>query len=162
MLGFTREELEAWFATDLKRAESALGLSRRELFRLLEAHYGGFSFDRRAKTKVFSPASILEFLARPEAGFRNYWLESSGTPLVLRKHAAAKGLLLPDDLTGEIAVEVGTLASPLRYDDASPYALLTQAGCLTIRRELVPGIVELGVPNREASGVVELLSVGGS
>ena len=32
MLGFTREELEAWFATDLKRAESALGLSRRELF----------------------------------------------------------------------------------------------------------------------------------
>lgn len=162
MLGFTREELEAWFATDLKRAESALGLSRRELFRLLEAHYGGFSFDRRAKTKVFSPASILEFLARPEAGFRNYWLESSGTPLVPRKHAAAKGLLLPDDLTGEIAVEVGTLASPLRYDDASPYALLTQAGCLTIRRELVPGIVELGVPNREASGVVELLSVGGS
>lgn len=162
MLGFTDEELEACFDPELKRAESALGLSRRDLLRMLETHYGGFSFDRRAKMQVFSPASILEFLARPEAGFRNYWLASSGTPSVLLKFAAAKGLLLPDDLTGEIAVEVGTLASPFRYDDASPYALLTQAGCLTIRQELIPGIVELCVPNREASGVVELLSVGGS
>ncbi len=154
LLGFTDEELEACFDPELKRAESALGLSRRELFRLLEAHYGGFSFDRRAKTKVFSPASILEFLARPEADFRNYWLESSGTPLVLQKYADAKRLRLPEDLTGEIAVETGTLASPFHYDDASSYVLLTQAGCLTIRRELIPGIVELCVPNREASGII--------
>lgn len=161
LLGFTEEELETWFASDLKRAESALGLSRRELLLMLETHYGGFSFDRRAKTKVFSPASILDFLARPEAGFRNYWLASSGMPLVLRNHSAVKGLLLPEDLTGEIAVEVGTLASSLRCDDAYPYALLTQAGCLTIRRELVTGIVELGVTNREASDVVERLSAGG-
>ncbi|KAB7651245.1 hypothetical protein FG381_01125 [Sutterella faecalis] len=161
LLGFTEEELETWFASDLKRAESALGLSRRELLLMLETHYGGFSFDRRAKTRVFSPASILEFLARPEAGFRNYWLASSGMPLVLQNHSAVKGPLLPEDLIGEIAVEVGTLASPLRCGDAYPYALLTQAGCLTIRRELVTGIVELGVTNREASDVVERLSAGG-
>lgn len=151
LLGITEKELEYNFDVYLRRAESALGMSRRELINELKANYDGFSFDRRAMTHVFCPWSILNFLATPEEGFQNYWYESAGTPAVLRKYMEANGLLDPIDFNEKSAVEIGTLNTSNDYADISPDVLLTQAGYLTIKKELVPGIVELGYPNREVS-----------
>ena len=71
LIGFTEREIEESFRFHLERAQSALNMSRKELLDKLRAHYGGYSFDDKASTRVYSPWSVLNFLKYPERGFRN-------------------------------------------------------------------------------------------
>lgn len=87
LLGYTREEIQRYFAPYLERARKTLSLYGDELFAVLQIHYDGFTFDRRASQRVFCPWSVLNFLAPPpEEGFQNYWYQSGGRPTVLLKY----------------------------------------------------------------------------
>ena len=151
LLGYTEKEIEKYFSGYLQRASQLLTRPQAELMNAMRAQYDGFSFDERAASRVFNPWSVLNFLKYPQLGFKNYWYESGGQPTVLKKYLDAHGLLDPQAFNQPSAVDLDVLKSPNELGTLSPHALLTQTGYLTIRREIVPGIVELGYPNKEVS-----------
>ena len=73
--GYTREEIEHYFAPELKRAQEVTNLSHDELLKAMSYFYDGYSFSEKPEeqTRVFSPVSVSLFLSAPEEGFRNYW-----------------------------------------------------------------------------------------
>ena len=79
--GYTQDEIEHYFAPELKNAQEVLDLDYDELMAKLSYFYDGYLFtqlgnrDNRSKN-VFSPVSVSSFLTRPINGFINYW---SGT-----------------------------------------------------------------------------------
>ena len=79
--GYTQDEIEHYFAPELKNAQEVLDLDYDELMAKLSYFYDGYLFtqlgnrDNRSKN-VFSPVSVSSFLTSPINGFINYW---SGT-----------------------------------------------------------------------------------
>ena len=73
--GYTREEIEHYFAPELKRAQEVTNLSHDELLKAMSYFYDGYSFSENPseQERVFSPVSVSLFLSAPEEGFRNYW-----------------------------------------------------------------------------------------
>ncbi|MGN9072773.1 AAA family ATPase, partial [Anaerobiospirillum succiniciproducens] len=73
--GYTREEIEHYFAPELKKAQEVTNLSHDELLKAMSYFYDGYSFSENPEeqTRVFSPVSVSLFLRDPEEGFRNYW-----------------------------------------------------------------------------------------
>ena len=73
--GYTREEIEHYFAPELKRAQEVTNLSHDELLKAMSYFYDGYSFSKKPEeqTRVFSPVSVSLFLREPEEGFNNYW-----------------------------------------------------------------------------------------
>ena len=73
--GYTREEIEHYFAPELKKAQEVTNLSHDELLKAMSYFYDGYSFSEKPEeqTRVFSPVSVSLFLSAPEEGFNNYW-----------------------------------------------------------------------------------------
>ena len=73
--GYTREEIEHYFAPELKKAQEVTNLSHDELLKAMSYFYDGYSFSKKPSEhdRVFSPVSVSLFLRDPEEGFRNYW-----------------------------------------------------------------------------------------
>ncbi len=151
LLGFTEEEILNSFGAYLERAQSALGLTRTELLDQLRDNYDGFSFDELTQTHVYCPWSVLNFLDNPWDGFQNYWFESGGQPTVLMKYLANHSLEDPSFYVAPKQIHISELSASQQYDDVSAYALLTQAGYLTIKSVKSNKIAILGYPNREVS-----------
>ena len=76
--GYTQDEIEHYFAPELKNAQEVLDLDYDELMAKLSYFYDGYLFtqlgnqDNRSKN-VFSPVSVSSFLTSPINGFINYW-----------------------------------------------------------------------------------------
>ena len=151
LLGYTEEEIVRCFASYLDRAAQALELPRDGLASQLREQYDGFSFDRQAKTHVYCPWSVLNFLAKPYEGFQNYWYASGGRPSVLMKYLSNHELSEPIDYAEEKIVRLSDLNASRQYEDINLDVLLTQAGYLTIRSVMKNGYAVLGYPNQEVS-----------
>ena len=151
LLGYTEEEIVRCFASYLDRAAQALELPRDGLASQLREQYDGFSFDRQAKTHVYCPWSVLNFLAKPSEGFQNYWYASGGRPSVLMKYLSNHELSEPIDYAEEKIVRLSDLNASRQYEDINLDVLLTQAGYLTIRSVMKNGYAVLGYPNQEVS-----------
>lgn len=151
LTGFTEDELVRYFALHLRAAAETLGVSGvNELIDEMAEMYGGFCFDRFARTQVFHPESVLRFLNAPELGFVSYWRESVQEPACL-KHARSSGLLdAPEASLEPLYADLSELALPADGRYVNSKSLLLQAGCLTIKRA-EGEVVELGCPNREVA-----------
>lgn len=78
MLGFTEEEVRAYFTLRVQQLAHQQGLSEEVLWDKIRLHYNGYSWD--GKNYVYNPFSLLSFL---QSGvFNNYWFET-GTPTFL-------------------------------------------------------------------------------
>ena len=73
--GYTREEIEHYFAPELKKAQEVTNLSHDELLKAMSYFYDGYSFSETPseQERVFSPVSVSLFLRSPQKGFKNYW-----------------------------------------------------------------------------------------
>lgn len=113
LTGFTEDELVRYFAPHLRAAAETLGVSGvNELIDEMAEMYGGFCFDRFARTQVFHPGSVLRFLNAPELGFVSYWRESGQEPACL-KHARSSGLLdAPEASLEPLYADLSELALP--------------------------------------------------
>ena len=158
LLGFTQDEIERWFEPYVAEAASALHLTREELLEALHEHYAGFCFDPRGKAEVYCPWSILNFLERPEEGFRRYWVQSGGSPSGLRRYLEAAGLLVPELYRRHSGFEYGSYRIG-EEGSVRPDVLLMQAGYLAIKSSISHGYLELGYPNKEVSGGMAALYV---
>ncbi len=148
LLGYTREEIEVYFGNYLDRAEKVCGLSRCELMEQLARYYDGFCFDQKARTHVFSPWSVLNFLRSPENGFENYWYESAGTSSLLMNYLQQHSLQRPEEYDVEQTVSVEKLKDVVSPEMMSDVVLLAQTGYLTIK-SVEDSVAVLGYPNEE-------------
>ena len=88
--GYTQDEIEHYFAPELKNAQEVLDLDYDELMAKLSYFYDGYLFtqlgnrDNRSKN-VFSPVSVSSFLTSPINGFDNHWGKTGGGSQFLLK-----------------------------------------------------------------------------
>ena len=157
LLGFTEGEIESNFIDYLKNAEAVLNLSREELLEQMRSHYGGFSFDSEAETRVFCPSSVLQFLSHPEKGFQPYWHGNEGARSGLWNVIKSKALSSPDIFKIRTSITLDELEGFRTGQDISLKALLVQTGCLTIKSKLNMAEVELGCPNKEVEHFLDQL-----
>ena len=160
LLGYTEEEILAYFGPYLERAAQELGLTERALLESLRANYDGFCFDRKASTHVYCPWSVLNFLDNPGEGFQNYWYASGGQPSVLMNYLQNHQLENPTAFDEPLLLETDVLEAARHYDALSLPALLTQAGYLTIKDVPAEGYLSLGYPNREVRRSMARLYAG--
>ena len=83
--GYTQEELERYFATELDHAQQQLMLSPDELMTKLSHYYSGYLFNGQESSnldsdsqRVFNTVSISRFLIKPTRSFDNYWGQTGG------------------------------------------------------------------------------------
>ena len=133
LLGYTREELQKYFASYIEHAACVLGLSRAQCLDEMASHYDGYCFDRQAYTHVFSPWSVLNFLKDPKAGFRNYWYDSAGRPSMLLNYIKSHNLKDPVFYGSDQRISEYKLDSSQGLEDIDDVSLLVSTGYLTIK-----------------------------
>lgn len=151
LLGFADEELRASFAPQLRAAARALHLSDEALFAALKKNYGGYAFDGKASVQVHNPWSVLNFLSRPDRGFRAYWFESGGRPTVLRRYLKNHALQSPSAYGASISYPLAALRAPWHPNEIDPVVLLLEAGYLTLKHVAAGDFAMLGYPNDDVA-----------
>lgn len=155
LLGYTEDEIRTYFGEYVEKAGQTLGLSFEEVMRRMTERYDGYCFDSLAKSRLFAPWSVLNFLTWPLNGFRNYWYESGGRPSLLVDFAKANRISGPATYGTPFSVSYDTLvnAADLRTpEDINPVVMLMQCGYLTIKDVRGDGReVVLGYPNQEVA-----------
>ena len=150
ILGYTEDEIRAHFASHLQNARSVLSLSQENLLEKLRFHYDGYSFDEMAKTHVYSPWSVLSFLAAPHRRFKNYWFDTGSRPSILLNDLSIKPQETLEQLYQEQTLNLSALSGSADYRQMPLSVLLTQTGYLTIKAADREGEnVILGFPNEE-------------
>ena len=81
--GYTKEELERYFAHELDHAQQQLMLGRDELMTKLSHYYSGYLFNGQESSNIdnqrlFNTVSISRFLIKPTRSFDNYWGQTGG------------------------------------------------------------------------------------
>lgn len=152
MLGYTQEELEAYFSEEIDIAKDVLKLSQEDLLEALRVWYNGYRFEENAE-KVYNPVSINNFFDRNK--FENFWF-STGTPTFLVNLLKKEGIF---DLNLP-AINPGGFES-FELDRLKPEAILFQTGYLTIQQVNEDGLVQLAYPNKEVrDAMLEVLIEG--
>ena len=166
LVGYTQEELEYYFkdyienaAVVLNKEEDTTEYNYDVIVQKLKEHYDGYSFDSKARTHVYNPWSILNFLKYPKDGFKNYWLDSgAATPTLLVKYLNSRDISTDKELLNNYlnldftkATSEATL-SPAVVDISDANfnleAILYQAGYLSIK-EGDGEDFSIGIPNLE-------------
>jgi len=141
ILGYTQEELEMYFAEDVRQFAESSNCSREEAMRTLTAQYDGYRFSER-ELRIYNPFSMLKALDAKKIG--NYWFET-GTPTFLVNLLRESGYNLPE-VEGWQASE--SLFSVFDVERLSPAPLLFQTGYLTIK-SIENRMFILDYPNQE-------------
>ena len=159
IVGYTQEDLEFYFKDYLENA--ALALNQEEntdtynydlILQKLKEHYDGYSFDKKCRTHVYNPWSILNFLKYPQDGFGSYWLDTGGA-----KPSSELLDYLNEDV--EISTDLDALSPTIESIEESDFpfeAILYQAGYFTLKR-IEGSSFYIGLPNLEVQEAFERL-----
>ena len=145
LLGYTHEEMEAYFHEHIQAFAEARGLDYDAAFARLLRWYDSYQFCPTRLVKVINPVSLGKALS--VKAFGNYWEATAGSTLVYdaMKHVGKS----PVDFNIRIDKEALDAADALT---ASTEALLYQGGYLTIDHIETVGDVDklrLRIPNEE-------------
>lgn len=137
MLGYSQDELEEYFASNIEKGIKATELERSEYLDKLRDKYDGYKFSVNGK-KVYNPVSVGKFFALGGKTFDNYW-NYTGSMKLLMDLARRVNFNIATD------IEKPIFKSQLEFFDitamssneltVSKYkALLFQTGYLTISK----------------------------
>jgi hypothetical protein len=142
--GITQQELENYFAPEIKLLGDNNGLTYDETLAELKEKYDGYDFTGLG-VKVYNPFSTINVLANSE--FENYWFHS-GTPTFLIDEITRTGLSIPRLDKGITKGRDEIMNYRLGKNDA--VALLFQTGYLTVSgiSKVSDGFI-LSFPNSE-------------
>ena len=140
MLGYTREEIEAYFSSYIDLWVEKKGGTKNQLLERLQEEYNGYSWD--GSHFVYNPHSINLFFNSLE--FKSYWFET-GTPTFLVKMIMEKNLNVEDFENIQVREE---FFNQFDIENIDMDLLLFQAGYLTIK-EIDDGRYKLSYPNKE-------------
>ena len=153
LAGYTVQEVEKYFGPYIENAAKILNLSVDECFAKMRRYYDGFCFEMYGKQHVFSPWSVLNFLAKPRDGFRNYWYNSAGLPTVLEQYIKEHSLKKPEEYGQDRVLGVDDLTNYRGLNgEFCDTVMLYQTGYLSIKSAFVEDMtVTLNYPNSEVS-----------
>jgi len=141
--GYTEEEIIHCFPDYLDETASEMQISTPELMDKMRYYYNGFSFDSKAKVRLYNPYSTLSFFEKKE--FSNFWM-LSGKPKFIADYMKGRNLTVEE--FRNFPVSRNFVENPGDMDDTPPAGFLYQSGYLTLR----PGDIEelsLNYPNTE-------------
>jgi hypothetical protein len=143
LLGYTKNELELYFAEDIADLAQKRGLNNEDCYDLLKEWYNGYRFSDEGQL-VFNPFSVLRLLQ--EHKFDAHWFET-GTPTFLIKLIQKREFDFIDLEQYEVS---SADFSTFEIEELPTIPLLYQTGYLTIK-EYDPAFnrYRLGYPNRE-------------
>lgn len=143
LLGYTHEELKTHFAEHLAAFAKHNGYSPEKAFDELLAWYDNYRFSPYRDIPVLNPVSVGSALITGE--LENYWIATGKSSLIHERILQEE--MIPPDLEGTLIEK-----EDLDVCDAVTmpiYALLYQAGYLTIKGVDETKAIILGVPNTE-------------
>lgn len=135
LLGYTEDDMYNYFDEYVENAANILKLSKEECYAQIKSHYDGYRFHVNNDTLLHNPWSVLNFLASPEEGFKNFWYETGGAyPTLISKYIKS---IQNTPLTQIQKVKIGDEELSAFYDffDVPTVSLLYQTGYLTVRTE---------------------------
>ncbi len=156
LLGYTHTEVEKYFDGYLEQAANVLRTNKDSLLRKLTKHYDGFCFEMTAKQKVFSPWSLLKFLASPQNGLIDYWFGSGGNPTVLVEYMRSHSFKNPEEYAKEKTIPLVNLSYSSDVQNLSDIGLLIQTGYLTLKK-VVGTTAYVDYPNDEVRTAIAQL-----
>ncbi len=167
IVGYTQSDLELYFKKYIENAANTLNKKEKtdkytyeHILNGLKNNYDGYSFDEECEHHVYNPWSILNFLKKPQYGFKPYWLETGGAkPSLLINYLnnfidkTVKKTELVDYLNLEFIKRTDTASlSPtiksIEDKDFPFFAILYQAGYFTIK-SAHRKFLDVGLPNLE-------------
>jgi len=146
LLGYTQDELEAYFGDYIDQLSHNYQVDRVEMLEQIRVWYDGYSWD--GVNRVYVPFSTLVFLAQQR--FANHWF-STATPSFLVRLLRQKQI--PAYTLDSINTDE-TLLDNADTEDINVISLLFQTGYLTIKtvnRSLWGEEYALGYPNHEVA-----------
>ncbi len=141
MLGYTEQELESYFKTNLHQLARAHDLDDAGALARLKQQYDGYRFSRKP-IQVYNPFSVLRALSELE--FANYWFET-GTPTFLINLLHQGDYNLPKIEHMQVSEQIFSVYD---LESLGVEALLFQTGYLTIK-DVHGRLFTLGYPNQE-------------
>ncbi|MCL2041833.1 MAG: ATP-binding protein [Bacteroidales bacterium] len=151
--GYTEAEIIKYFPDYLEETAEEMEISVEELMERIRYHYDGFTFDSKAKTRLYCPYSTLSFFENRE--FFNYWIDT-GRSKFIADYMKDKHLTVEQFRNLPVSKDFAT--PPGDMDTAPPEGFFLQSGYLTLR----PGIggnFLLDYPNTEVlNSMSELLT----
>ena len=164
LLGYTSEELEKYFseyidnvAVELNKEYETDIYNNETVVAELKRNYDGYGFDRKCKSHVFNPWSIIKFLERPKEGFIPYWVASGGSTPTFLVNYLKQGLKKynSNELQTLLGIDstVNKVSSKLypaidNIANIDLFAILYQAGYFCIKG-VNRKIFQIGIPNLE-------------
>jgi hypothetical protein len=145
MLGYTQEELESNFSTEIETAAQKLNLSQTELLDKMKERYNGYRFEETTQS-VYNPVSVNTFFQVNK--FENFWF-ATGTPSFLINILKQDGIF---DLNHQDHTQLDFDSFDL--EDLKIYGLLYQTGYLTIKSRDEYGQYLLDYPNLEVKNAM--------
>jgi hypothetical protein len=141
LLGYTEEELEQYFAAQIKQLSRHQKKPEAETRQQIQTWYNGYRF-ADVDLKVYNPFSVLHLFNQSK--FQNYWFET-GTPAFLVDLIKEKKYPIPDIENLQLQ---GMSFSTYDLDHLELEPLLFQSGYVTIHG--FDGVrYRLGYPNQE-------------
>ena len=107
IVGFTTQELKDYFSGYIEEAVKQLGMEPEALLERLAGHYDGYGSEKTATVRVMNPWSILSFLIYPTRGFRDYWFQTGGQPLILKEFFRSGVLKDPKNFAAVKSIPIG-------------------------------------------------------
>jgi len=145
LLGYTRYELEHYFAKNIQEVANINDLTIDDCYNLIKEWYNGYRFSKHGEL-VYNPFSSLKLFDSKE--FSTHWFET-GTPAFLIDLVKSRQFDLSN--LEQIDVSIQSFNS-FDIEELPTLPLLYQTGYLTIK-SVLPHInaYRLGFPNREVN-----------
>ncbi len=150
LLGYTHDELKAFFPEHLAAFAEKEGVTPDVLFAQLLEWYDNYRFSPQSDIKVLNPVSVG--MALSNGVFRGYW-NSTGAPTLVIE-ALRKADKWPADLDNVTTMEEQLDVCDALTMPATP--LLYQSGYLTIKDAKKGGVLKLGIPNKEVRSAITM------
>lgn len=141
--GITEEEMSKFFKVGIDEFADNLGVRPSDIMSELKENYDGYHFTKDI-TDVYNPFSLIQAFKKKDYGM--FWYNSGKATLIVNLIKET-----PQLLSRELNRTVGeNLLSDIDIADASPTALMFQAGYLTIKKwDAASKMYTLGIPNKE-------------
>lgn len=140
LLGYTDEDIDAYFAPYLQEAAQRLHMPVDEVRAQLKAWYDGFCFDYDGSSRVYSPWSVNKFFkpvnsARKKPSFSFYWMDSSKVTHALRNFLQQHQYVSPEKIALQgVTLTAHELSDPMGQHEVQLLPLLAQSGYLSITK----------------------------
>ena len=152
IMGYTQEELEQYFSSEIEKGTSTLNTSKKEFLSLVKDWYDGYRFSDSDVT-VYNPGDVNQFFQR-KFKFVSYWTQTGTSTFLVKLLSSVAKVDLKDEIASPKEIEFFFSNLDLNELDNKEnlVRLFYQTGYLTIKNyNSETEQYYLDFPNKEVS-----------